>query len=536
MDFLKEIKLNFFVVMFHFKHCDFFTLSQVIYSFSFLFSFCIVWVAFNMQLREGSWAYGVLGGSAAVLAACFIETVVLHRLQLYIKHSESKEYSMHEIMMKKPQPETSIEKRLLGRKQKYQKATLILSLVCPIIFIVPVLVVGGADDVSIGAAFTVGVVGFLGGLITIMLLELKSVLRQFGRIVMSFLLSCCWLFIWIPTLALIPVTLAVLDESERSSLTSWSIGFACVLIMGSVSATSIAINILFRRMEYEKLAKYCVLRVQRRLRQIAVRSHVDILREIFDQLYASNPESIKAVLEDGTYIYYFDIPDNDPDLKVSKEILTIKDLAKKNRSSVKGVDVVEVDEEDVHENKTSLSCMKAILAICSDSTEESDKVMNGDEEELLDFDNLQDLDISEIMQEQGTAEKAQVFSPQIDLQSDNENIQSPPANITRRPLSIMDLIQQHSHEIASDQQRPRKVRNIFMAFAEKERIGSSNEPSSLSSELMKSLVEFRVAEQTRKFNQLLADIMMRNPDEPEVDNEDIDAKEVDQSTRQRLLK
>jgi hypothetical protein len=528
------------VIWFRLTHCSFFTAAQLIYSFSFLFSFALVWIAFNLQLKTGHWAYGVLGGCTAVIGSSFLETVLLHRLQLYVKHSGAVVHTMHDIVMKKLKPETSIEKSLHVRKQKYQKVVLVITLAWPVIFAVPVLVVCGGDDVSVGAALTVGIFGTLGGLVTICMLELKSTLRQFGRGVMNSLLSCCWLFVLIPLLTLIPVALAGSDDSNMSTVASWSIGFACVLIMGSVSTVSIALNVLFRRMEYEKLAKYCIIRVQQRLRNVAVRTNLEILREVFDQMYVSTPDSIKQVLMDATYIYYKDLPDNDPDFAVSKEVLTIKDLAKA-KSAIKGVDVDEIedDEEDSRDTK-EFSCVQALTALCSGKTAESaGKVSSVDE--YLDIQSPDDLSAMGSVKQQEA--EGQSYEAKPDIQAGSS--QAPSRGSLSPPILLAE-------QADSDKANPiyrrlfhQRASNILLALTDKKQ-ASANAPNQehsqqpfipeVTSDLMKTLVESRVAAQTHKLNQLLVSVMKRDIDEPDLENEQIEAKAVDESARQRLLR
>jgi hypothetical protein len=517
----------------------------MVYSFSFLFSFALVWIAFNMHLKTGHWAYGVLGGCTAVIGSSFLETVLLHRLRLYVKHSGAVVHTMHDIVMKKLKPETSVEKSLYARKQKYQKVVLVVTLAWPVIFVVPVLVAGGGDDVSVGAALTVGIFGTLGGLITICMLELKSALRQFGRAVMSSLLSCCWLFVLIPILALIPVTLSAADDSNMSTVASWSIGFACVLIMGSVSTVSIALNILFRRMEYEKLAKYCITRVQRRLRNVAVRTKLEILREVFDQMYVSTPDTIKQVLADGTYIYYRDIPDTDPDLAVSKEVLTIKELAKR-KSAIKGVDVEEIeDDEENREDKQAFSCVQALAALCSGKTAESAG-------KVRDVDDYLDIDGPDSLSPMGSVQQHEAEGQSYEAQADNQpEISQVASQVSQNPPI---LLAGQAEQAASNKFNPlyrglmhQRAGNILLALTNQRQTSANahnQEPSQqpephipeVTSDLMKTLVESRVAEQTHKLNQLLISVMRRDIDEPDLENEQIEAQVVDESDRERLLR
>ena len=65
-------------------------------------------------------------------------------------------------------------------------------------------------------------------------------------------------------------------------MSSWTIGFICLLIMAFVIVLSITLNVIFRRMEYEKIAKYCCTRLRRVLNQNGVISKMTTLRLIFD--------------------------------------------------------------------------------------------------------------------------------------------------------------------------------------------------------------------------------------------------------------
>ena len=98
--------------------------------------------------------------------------------------------------------------------------------------------------------------------------------------------------------------------------------------MVGVSVGSIALNLLFKRLEYEKVAKYCAMKVREALIENGVKAKLVTLRSIYDNIQISGTESVKNVLNNATVFYYHDLDEKEPDLRYSKEILTVKELSK----------------------------------------------------------------------------------------------------------------------------------------------------------------------------------------------------------------
>ena len=117
--------------------------------------------------------------------------------------------------------------------------------------------------------------------------------------------------------------------------------------MLGVSAGSITLNLLFKRLEYEKLAKYSCSEVRKILLENGVKANLATLRNIYDNIQVSGFNPVEKVLENATVFHYIDIDPTDPDFRYSKEILTLKEISKKKISS----NIAIVEKEDNHDNK-----------------------------------------------------------------------------------------------------------------------------------------------------------------------------------------
>lgn len=125
--------------------------------------------------------------------------------------------------------------------------------------------------------------------------------------------------------------------------------------MCGVSIGSIAMNIIFKSVEHEKMAKHCILILKNKLLSLGVRSRIYILRAIYEQLYHSDVDAVKKVLEDKTAIYYWPVDENDPDLRFSKDLVTLKELTQLQNKANK-IKVVEDAEDEEKFHKDEISC------------------------------------------------------------------------------------------------------------------------------------------------------------------------------------
>ena len=185
--------------------------------------------------------------------------------------------------------------------------------------------------------------------------------------------------------------------------------------MTGISAISIGVNSVFKRLEYEKLAKYCCIKVKKVLGDLGVKSSLETLRIVFDELYFTNPSVLQSVLFNGTFIYYLDLPCDYSDLRFSKEILTVYEIEKR-RNKVRNFE----SEED----KDQLSCFQIILKTFSSESEDNGQVLpeiqNVDKEKREDGeDNV--LDLGNFLDDEENKEKNVFLNKKIEV-TDNHKI------------------------------------------------------------------------------------------------------------------
>lgn len=104
--------------------------------------------------------------------------------------------------------------------------------------------------------------------------------------------------------------------------------------MGAVTVFSIVLNEVFKRIEYEKRAKFCTTYMKAELDDICVKSEIMLLRIIYDQnqLNRKSEQDIRADLLGGNFVYFWEIAKDDPkDLKYSKRLVYEQMLTKLNK-------------------------------------------------------------------------------------------------------------------------------------------------------------------------------------------------------------
>ncbi|OMJ68827.1 hypothetical protein SteCoe_33602 [Stentor coeruleus] len=367
-------------------------LSQYLYSLSFVLGFCLLAFMTFKRLDSDDWISGFVPGCLTILAFMIFGTVFIHRKTLYLPEIGLEEPSLRDIILSTLPETTSLQQENLLKKKKYQSILAILSLIITFSISIPLLV-SSNDNTSITAGITIIIGLILGMLILIFLIELKSVLRQYGDIAISYSLGCCWVFFLIPIICLIPVSLSSTESDEDlHNITSWSVGSILLIFMIGVSAGSITLNLLFRRLEYEKIAKYCCERVRDKLTENGVKAKLVTLRSIYDNFRISGSESVEKVLVNATVYNYHEL-EQDPDLRYSKEILTIKEISKLKTTK----NIPEVDVENKKTNKGE-SFVRFIRKLCS-SIEEDEQVKVPEElkpEELIGISTIKSGPINKI--------------------------------------------------------------------------------------------------------------------------------------------
>ncbi|CAG9321806.1 unnamed protein product [Blepharisma stoltei] len=347
IDFVIKFKTEMLVIFNAAKLINTFDLIQLSYTICFIIGFAIlVWTACKETISssDSPRTSGYLIGCFSILGFMIILTIIVHRVSFYNSDAYEHEWTISEIVLKRKTEITPLQSKLLQKKRKYMKITLGLGVTIPFVIAIPLLAVTKEQTTTTGVAV---IIGFLFSTFFILILmELKHYLRKYGKAIISYILGWCWCFFYLPLVCFIPISVSMVNsKSELQQVTSWSLGIVSLLFMSGVGMGSIAINTIFKSVEREKIAKHCCLILKHRLMKSGVRSKMQLLRAIYEQIYYSDPESVKKVLLDMTAIYYFPVDENDPDLRFSKDLVTISDLMKlQNKNKIQVIDNVDKDE------------------------------------------------------------------------------------------------------------------------------------------------------------------------------------------------
>lgn len=303
-------------------------LAQYLYSVSFVLGFCVLGF-FTVKNLDSSnnWEGGFVLGCFTIVGFTIFGTVFVHRIILYISEPGVEDVNIRDIILSKAPPGSLLQAQHLKKKNKYLGLIVVFGIIIICSISIPILITAEEKSTeSAGITIIIGLIFIL--LIIIVLIELKSVLRQHGDIFISFSLSYCWIFCLFPILCLVPTILS-LSESDRDKqkTATWSIGFLFFIFMIGVSAASITLNLIFRRLENEKIAKYSCEQVCDILAEKGVKVKLTILRSIYDNFRISGAEPVEKVLNNATVFYYHEL-DKDSDLRFSKEILTLREISK----------------------------------------------------------------------------------------------------------------------------------------------------------------------------------------------------------------
>lgn len=341
-----------------------YNLSQYIYSTGFLLGFALLaWMGFKRIDYSTDWIGGFIPGCFVIFGFMIIGTIVVHRVTLYIDETNVDKLDIKEIILGSAVPTTTLQLQNKVKKQKYQAITAVSGLSASLIISIPILATSNNDSEQYaGATIIIGLL--ISTLIVLLLIELKATLRHFGESVISYTLGCCWIFLLIPFICIVPISLGSAEsDQEIHDVTSWSIGSILLIFMLGVSVGSITLNFMFKRLENEKAAKFCCLQVQHELIDNGVKTKLGYLRTMYDNFKISGPDAVEKVLLNATVFYYKECGDKDLDLRFSKEILTVREVEKLNVS--KNVSIVEKKKEE-----NGISLWKMLGKLCTNKGEE----------------------------------------------------------------------------------------------------------------------------------------------------------------------
>lgn len=504
VDFFRNISKQMAVIALKIRRLEWYDISQWVYTASFILSFSLlVWTFFWTSDYQKS-EYGLVAGCFTVITFCFICSLIIHRITLYIKSLTSPELHMYDIIMTNSSKSSALEIELQSKKKRYQKIISILGVTIPIIIIVPSLAATDASDVTISLSITLGIGSSIVFITAVLFLELKSYLKQYGKIVINYGLGCCWCFIILPLVCLIPVTILYADDTQDlNTISSWSIGFVLFLMMIGVSSISIALNIVFKRMEYEKMAKYCCVKMRGILRKSAVRSRLEILRIIFDQVYLSGGSVVNDVLLDGTSIYFWPVDEDDPDLSVNKELVTIEELHKLEMKAGE-IDIFEEEKE----SKKEISCWQYILKICS----------NKDQDEQIRV--VEDLQPEELGKLADNYIMPSPYPPPANNLNKDESIHSSIELQTNRDEDAVLPVSNPAPQIDGTN----TMKTLFLHQATKHNWTNA----------IKELVNHDKEQKLLQMNYLIQSLYKDYPSDLPIDNDAIEAKKLDEDKIQKI--
>ena len=366
MQLLLKITKDLWILIKEVKKFNGHDLSQYIYTVGFLISFALLaWILFKRQSMNNDWIGGLIPGCFGILGFMILGTLLVHRLRLYTAEIGVGQAAMRDIIKNTLPEPTPLQLKYQSKKKKYQTFFATIGIILAFAISIPILVLSSNESLTItGITIIIGLLSCT--LIILLLIELKSVLQHFGETVISYGLGCCWLFFLVPIICLIPVSLASAENaSEVRSITSWSIGSILLLFMIGVSVGSITLNLVFKRLEYEKIAKFCCKEVRKVLLENGVKANLITLRSVYDNFKISGGNAVEKVLENATVFYYHDIEPSDPDLRFSKEILTIKEISKLKANS----NIAIIEEEEIDDGK-GLSLRNMIRKWCTNKYED----------------------------------------------------------------------------------------------------------------------------------------------------------------------
>ena len=333
-----------------------------VYTTSFILGYsALVWT-FSWKSGSGQWAPGLVLGCFLALLFMLISTITMQKLQLYRKQEDQEEMDLSDILIK---PELHApDAKTVHRLRRFQKVLSAAGLIFVLITIIPMLAATSLAEQESAASVAVAILVLLTVVFGVILTDVKWRLRQFGPALGAFCLACCWAMVILPLVCLVPTTLAVTSSNQDlQMISSWTIGFSCILCMLGVSSLSILLNYVYKRLEYEKLAKYCCRKMQRLLKENGVWSRMPLLRQAFDHFYFSEESIFESVLLEATYITHKELTSQDKPFSCSKQLLTVAELMKL---------VAGVQEEPDREEKRGKErrCARWILRLCSNVEQE----------------------------------------------------------------------------------------------------------------------------------------------------------------------
>jgi hypothetical protein len=159
----------------------------------------------------------------------------------------------------------------------------------------------------------------------------KKINKAMKRICLPISSCCIHISIILPFCSILPFLLVFYDKTSHvTSVIQASVGFFCVSFIVGVTIASSVIHELVKMMEGETMIRYISNYLVKQLSEKAVRCSVDIARQIVDAYFIRNCNSddqeetkLWEDLSNQKIIYYWTIPEKDPDVNHSKMLIAI---------------------------------------------------------------------------------------------------------------------------------------------------------------------------------------------------------------------
>jgi len=203
----------------------------------------------------------------------------------------------------------------------------------------------------------------------IVILELRKKIGAYSKNCLPLCTSCFWIFVILPLLVGAPVAIYYLgtDPSHTSNedyakVAEFLISFVCIICMIGVTVCAIIINYVFKQMEIERKAKFTMKYMKAILSKIAVRSSDDLLRLLYDNYTRYSEQVLVDALTQGSVVFWWPIPDRDPDPKHNRQLLDseqykkLKEIADATATKAKDIPIEKQKKEEKRDEKAERCC------------------------------------------------------------------------------------------------------------------------------------------------------------------------------------
>ena len=155
------------------------------------------------------------------------------------------------------------------------------------------------------------------------------------------LVVLCWIFVYIPFCVLLPSISAFLQNHSQNyaEFLRLVIALTALMFMLGVTLFSIILNVILKRLEFEKKLRFILLKLKEELFKIAVRSDILTCRRLYEQfLLVNDDENYQTQLLDGNPVNWIPVKADDLDLHYSKQLITMEAYAILKRKKITNID------------------------------------------------------------------------------------------------------------------------------------------------------------------------------------------------------